>query len=76
MKSRVQCTRCDHFSLSFDPFSILSLPIPTSTSNFLTIKYFPYDMSVRPVEFTMAVGEAVTTKEIKLKINNYLEEVS
>lgn len=33
-------------------------------------------MSTRPIEFTMAVGEAVTTKEIKLKINNYLEEVS
>lgn len=29
LKSRVQCTQCDNISLSFDPFNVLSLPIPS-----------------------------------------------
>lgn len=33
-------------------------------------------MTRRPIEFTMAVGESVTTKEIRTKIGNYLEEVN
>lgn len=28
LKSRVQCTKCGNISLSFDPFNVLSLPIP------------------------------------------------
>ncbi len=28
LKSRVQCTTCGKVSISFDPFNILSLPIP------------------------------------------------
>jgi len=29
LKSRVQCTKCGNISLSFDPFNVLSVPIPT-----------------------------------------------
>ena len=28
LKSRVQCTVCNKISISFDPFNMLSLPIP------------------------------------------------
>lgn len=29
LKSRVQCTECNHVSLTFDPFNVLSLPVPS-----------------------------------------------
>ena len=29
LKSRVQCTQCDRVSITFDPFNVLSLPIPS-----------------------------------------------
>jgi ubiquitin C-terminal hydrolase len=32
LKSRVQCTKCDHISITFDPFNVLSLPIPFQKS--------------------------------------------
>ena len=72
LKSRVQCTQCDHVSMSFDPFSILSLPIPNSGCS-LKIKYFPYDMAKRPIEFHLSVGEYVTVAEIRHKMDKYLE---
>jgi ubiquitin carboxyl-terminal hydrolase 6/32 len=28
LKSKVQCTKCNYISISFDPFNIISLPIP------------------------------------------------
>lgn len=29
LKSQVQCARCNYVSMSFDPFNVLSIPIPT-----------------------------------------------
>jgi hypothetical protein len=71
LKSRVQCTKCNHVSLSFDPFSILSLPIPNIGAS-LRIKYFPYDLSKRPIEFLLSVGAYVTVAEIRHKMDKYL----
>lgn len=28
LKSRVQCTICKHVSITFDPYNVLSVPIP------------------------------------------------
>jgi len=48
LKSRVQCTVCNKISISFDPFNMLSLPIPINKDFKLTIKYFPFNLEQRP----------------------------
>jgi ubiquitin C-terminal hydrolase len=30
LKSNVQCTRCKHVSITFDPYNVLSVPIPSA----------------------------------------------
>ena len=65
LKSRVQCTQCDHVSLTFDPFNVLSVPIPAQKNQTFTVKYLPYNIGERPVEFQLCVGEYVTVSEIK-----------
>lgn len=41
LKSRVQCTVCNKVSITFDPFNMLSVPIPMMKEIKLSIKYFP-----------------------------------
>jgi hypothetical protein len=47
---------------------MLSVPIPINKELKLTVKYFPWDIGLRPKEFTMNVGEFVTFSEIKSKL--------
>ena len=68
LKSRVQCTICNKISISFDPFNMLSVPIPINKDVKIAIKYFPLSLSERPKEFSMNVGEFVTLSEIKSKL--------
>ena len=75
MKSRVSCTQCDNESLTFDPFNVLSLPIPTIKNMSFSIKYIPWSTGHRPMEFMLSVGEYVTVNEIRSKINEYLESL-
>lgn len=51
LKSRVQCTQCDRVSITFDPFNVLSLPIPSQKNQCFTIKYLPCSVIEYPTEF-------------------------
>jgi ubiquitin carboxyl-terminal hydrolase 4/11/15 len=64
----VQCTVCNKISISFDPFNMLSVPLPINKELKLTVKYFPWNLGDRPKEFIMNVGEFVTFSEIKSKL--------
>lgn len=68
LKSRVQCTQCNKISITFDPFNMLSVPVPVNTDFQLTVKYFPLSLAEQPKEFSMNVAEYVTLSEIKQKI--------
>jgi hypothetical protein len=60
---------CGYISISFDPFNMLSLPIPQATKDIkFTIKYFPLSLLNKPKEFTFLIGEYATLSEIKQKI--------
>lgn len=48
LKSRVQCTVCGKISISFDPFNMLSLPIPQIKESSVSIKYIPYSIEENP----------------------------
>eukprot|EP00347_Sterkiella_histriomuscorum_P008234 403345866 len=68
LKSRVQCTVCNKISISFDPFNMLSVPIPQTKEQKVTIKYFPYKFEEEHKEFTLVVGEQFNLREIRQKI--------
>ena len=76
LKSRVQCTKCGHISLSFDPFNVLSLPVPTSKNHQFIIRYIPIKIDEPPKEFHLIVGEYVTVNELKNKLEDYLKPSS
>ncbi len=74
LKSRVQCTVCNKISISFDPFNMLSVPIPINKEIKLSVKYFPCNLAEQPKEFSMSVGEFVTFSEIRQKLIENLPE--
>lgn len=74
LKSRVQCTQCEHVSLTFDPFNMLSLPIPTSKNLSFFVKFVPYELNQDHIEFQLSVGEFVTVSELKQKVNDFLKK--
>ena len=51
LKSRVKCTQCDHVSLTFDPFNVLSLPVPNQKNMNFSVKYIPCEITETPQEF-------------------------
>ncbi len=42
-KSRIQCPDCDKISITFDPFSVCSLPIPQAYEETLKLIFVPLD---------------------------------
>ena len=77
LKSRVTCTICAHVSITFDPYNVLSVPIPRqSSSSTYTIKYYPLSFVQPVLEVTMALpsGDRTTVGEIKDKVRATLLE--
>jgi ubiquitin C-terminal hydrolase len=60
LKSRVECQRCKHFSISFDPFSMLSVPIPSKLSSKLYFKYLSLNIAEKPKVFMIPVTEYIS----------------
>ena len=61
---------CGKVSISFDPFNILSLPIPQATKDIqFKIKYYPLSLMEPAKEFIFHVGEYATLSEIKTRIH-------
>eukprot|EP00347_Sterkiella_histriomuscorum_P019890 403339921 len=68
LKSRVQCTVCGKISISFDPFNMLSVPIPQIKDSFVNVRYFPYDLKEQHKILRINVGEYESLSELNLKI--------
>jgi ubiquitin C-terminal hydrolase len=67
LKSRVQCSICKNISITFDPFNVLSVPIPKqSQSHTKVIEYYPlsYSKPVLKVKVNLS-GENAKIDEIK-----------
>lgn len=73
LKSKLQCTQCGHLSLTFDPFNILSLPVPNQKLIEVSFKYVPYHYgsSSRMIEFKMNALEYTTVYELKNKMEQH-----
>ena len=71
LKSRVNCSVCGHVSITFDPYNVLSVPIPRQTSNLMyTIRYYPLSFIKPIVQITLSLpsGSATTAEEIRDKV--------
>jgi hypothetical protein len=52
---------CGKISISFDPFNMLSVPIPGCSKEYkLSVKFFPYNLEEQPIEFIFSVGEMIS----------------
>mmetsp|Transcript_1310 Transcript_1310/g.1668 ORF Transcript_1310/g.1668 Transcript_1310/m.1668 type:complete len:234 (-) Transcript_1310:929-1630(-) len=72
LKSRVQCTRCDNISLTFDPFNVLSVPLPSEKKNRLLVKYFPFNMRDHHFEFYLTTGDYLMVDELRDKVGEFI----
>ena len=71
LKSRVNCSICGHVSITFDPYNVLSVPIPRQTSNLTyVIRYYSLSFIKPVLQITMSLpsGTATTVGEIKEKV--------
>ncbi len=63
MRSKLVCPSCQHVSITFDPFSFLSLPLPRSDSRQLQITFVPMTLSTFPgtvEQMSVSVNRAST----------------
>ena len=83
LKSHVQCSRCAHVSITFDPYNVLSLPIPsqkkqiTNQKNSFFVMYYPQNLSSAPIQFNFdqeMIEFNATPADLKLLITGALEE--
>ena len=72
-KNKIVCSECGNISIIFDPFMILSLPIPSGRYN-LIIKYFGYKPN-NYHEFNININERTTSNDIEEKILEDLNAV-
>ena len=71
LKSRVNCSICNHVSITFDPYNVLSVPIPRQASNIThVIRYYPLSFVKPVIQITMSLssGNATTVGEIREKV--------
>ena len=56
LKSRVECSVCKHVSITFDPYNVLSVPVPKFTSKreqqtHLIVTYYPSSLNKAILKF-------------------------
>lgn len=67
MKSHITCVSCGATSVTFDPYSLLSLPIPIDTSKTLKLPVFRFNGMERS-DITISVDFSRTVLELKAAI--------
>ncbi len=65
MRSRLVCPSCSQVSVTFDPFSLLSLPLPRSGTRGVHVTFVPLKVAGRAVEqVTVQVSRAATVRDL------------
>jgi len=67
LKSKVQCCICRNISIAFDPFNVLSVPVPKqSTQPTLRISFYPLSFTEPVLKFKIELtSEAAKVFELK-----------
>eukprot|EP00826_Nyctotherus_ovalis_P051615 TRINITY_DN6456_c0_g1_i6.p1 TRINITY_DN6456_c0_g1~~TRINITY_DN6456_c0_g1_i6.p1 ORF type:complete len:1112 (+),score=393.75 TRINITY_DN6456_c0_g1_i6:120-3455(+) len=64
-KSILQCPLCYKYSITFDPFSVVSLPVPQDTKTRLIVTYVPYSMKKKLIRTVMAMERDASVDELR-----------
>jgi ubiquitin carboxyl-terminal hydrolase 4/11 len=59
---------CGKISISFDPFNMLSVPIPCIKEKTVPVKFIPASLQEKPKIYRVNIGEYETIYELKQKI--------
>jgi len=70
LRSQVKCRVCEFKSVRFDPFNILSLPLPIDSSIYIEVKLIRLDGS-KPVRYGMKLNGEQTVDQIKTILTEY-----
>ncbi|CAF1226077.1 unnamed protein product [Adineta steineri] len=67
LRSQVKCRICEFKSVRFDPFNILSLPLPIDTSIYIEVKLIRLDGS-KPIRYGIKLNGELTVDHIKTQL--------
>jgi hypothetical protein len=75
MKSHLVCLSCDNVSNTFDPYSILSIPVPVVKVVKLKISYYPHTLKSTQgiVNLEININDNLCVTEIEKMIQNEIE---
>lgn len=75
LKSRVECPECSRVSITFDPYSTLSVPIPTDNQKTQIITWIPHNApsDFVPKSYGVKVPKQATIREFKKLIIQQLD---
>ncbi|CAF3315764.1 unnamed protein product [Rotaria socialis] len=68
LRSQVKCSVCELKSVRFDPFNILSLPLPMDTSIYIEIKLIRLDGS-RPTRYGIRLDGDLVVSQLKSQLS-------
>ncbi|CAF4760386.1 unnamed protein product [Rotaria socialis] len=68
LRSQVKCSVCELKSVRFDPFNILSLPLPMDTSIYIEIKLIRLDGS-RPTRYGIRLDGDLAVSQLKSQLS-------
>eukprot|EP01022_Parablepharisma_sp_SALTPOND_P022621 TRINITY_DN460_c0_g1_i1.p1 TRINITY_DN460_c0_g1~~TRINITY_DN460_c0_g1_i1.p1 ORF type:complete len:1219 (+),score=142.94 TRINITY_DN460_c0_g1_i1:187-3843(+) len=71
-KSVVQCPKCSKYSITFDPFSVISLPVPQDKSLVVLFYYMPYDLSKKIKRHSIVMSKTDTVDTLRDKVSTML----
>ena len=71
-KSIVKCPKCNKYSITFDPFSMIPLPVPSLGERKIHLNYVPYDISKSIIKCVFVVKKTDTIDEVREKLSSLL----
>lgn len=76
LKSQVECKKCKNLSVTFDPFNVLSVPIPKQAmQHSLTISYYQLSLTQPVLKIKMNLSsEVARILDIKTKVREAVHQ--
>lgn len=72
-KSVVHCPSCKKYSVAFDPFSSITLPLPSSKQRVVKFTYVPYNLSRGAMKGAVKVDKKASVDEVREKVGELLK---
>jgi len=67
-KSILQCPICQKYSITFDPFSVVSLPVPQCTKVKIKVNYVSYSFKKKIIRNTIMLDKEATVDDLRSEL--------